>query len=107
MRVVAVLALAACAREPVARREAALAERERLPAALRARVDRSVVPILLPPVDLARASLVVERTYSALSVPAAGVTVSLHSVRIAHDHPGVTAGGSARTLRGAKGHVTV
>jgi hypothetical protein len=100
------LLAAACARETPARREQALLDGA--PAELRARIDESVVPVLLPRgVNLDRATLVTERTYTALSVPAAGYTVSLHSVTIFHDHPGVAAAGAARPMRGTTGHVTV
>ena len=98
------LSLAACSRPD------ATVGRERLPAELRDRVDESAVPVLLPrSLDLARATLVVEPTFTALSVPAPGITVSLHTVRIAHQHPGVTAawGRTARPMRGGTGHVTV
>jgi hypothetical protein len=103
MRLVPVLlTLAACARPAPA------TGRERLPAELRARADESSVPVLLPrTLDLSRASLIVESTYTALSVPAPGITVSLHTVRIAHEHPGVTAAGAPRPIRGGNGYVTV
>src|SRR5688572_8190755 len=96
------LALAACARpDPPT-------GHERLPAELRDRVGDSSVPVLLPrTLDLARATLVVEPTYTAPSVPAPGITVSLHTVRIAHQHPGVTAAGAERAIRGGTGYVTV
>src|SRR5688572_15578885 len=105
MRLVPVLlTLAACARPAPA------TGRERLPAELRARADESSVPVLLPrTLDLSRASLIVESTYTALSVPAPGITVSLHTVRIAHEHPGLgaTAAAAPPPIRGGTGYATV
>ena len=106
------IAAAACARDvpsaTVGHRDQALIDR--LPAAMRARVDEASVVVLLPrEISLERAHLVTEKTYSALSVPLPGLTVSLHSARIAHRYDGVDAAsaGAARPMRGTVGYTTV
>jgi hypothetical protein len=108
----AVLALAlaaACGREPpAASREQAIADR--LPPAMRARAAAAHVPVLLPrAIGLERAHLVAERGFTALSVPLDGVTVSVHSVRVAHDVPAAAAAGAGapRAMRGTVGYTTV
>jgi hypothetical protein len=79
-----------------------------LPAPLQDRVDRAGVPVFLPrAIGLDRAHLVAARTYAALSVPLPGLTVSLHTARIAHRHPGITAAGRTVAMRGTSGFTTV
>jgi hypothetical protein len=88
---------------------AACQAREPTPASLAQAIAAARVPVLLPrDLPLERARLTTADTFTALHLPLdGGVTVSLHSARLAHHHPGVRAAGAPRAMRGGTGQVTV
>jgi hypothetical protein len=80
----------------------------RLPRPMRALVDTSPLPVLVPPDEalLAAGSLIVEPSYYAFHARTGGATVNVHATRPALQYDAVPAQTGARALRATRGFVT-
>ncbi|GMV18205.1 MAG: hypothetical protein HS104_01145 [Polyangiaceae bacterium] len=83
--------------------------RDRLPAAARAEIAKSPVPVLAPPTAAfaSNAMVSVGPVWAAVSATADGVTLTLHGSKLAYKYPDVAPVAGDRTLRGKPGFVTV
>jgi hypothetical protein len=80
-----------------------------LPKAVRAQVEVSAIPVLVPndAALLAAGTLIVEPAYYAWSARSSGATLNVHATRIAFKYDSVPPVPGQKPMRGTKGFVTV